>query len=128
MRNQNKTGHIHTLSIQLFMYIFLVSKLSPASEASMEVANLTERKNLHTPIYGVKEFVCKNQLKKSWQVWLHFCKPVFVSKTANLWLNWLFWQKIITLTSPILRGVWNLPHKFHLYLVHINQNNFNFCL
>ena len=30
--------------------------LSPASEASREVANLTERKNPHTPVYGVKEF------------------------------------------------------------------------
>ena len=30
----------------------------PGSEASMEVANLTERKNLHTPLYGIKEFVC----------------------------------------------------------------------
>ena len=30
----------------------------PASEASREVANLTERKNPHTPIYGVKEFFC----------------------------------------------------------------------
>ena len=29
----------------------------PASKASREVANLTERKNLPTPIYGVKEFV-----------------------------------------------------------------------
>ena len=29
----------------------------PASEASREVANLTERKNPHTPINGVKEFV-----------------------------------------------------------------------
>ena len=27
------------------------------SEASREVANLTERKNPYTPIYGVKEFV-----------------------------------------------------------------------
>ena len=45
----------------------------PASEASREVANLTERKNPHTPVYGVKEFVCvsvcyitrnKNHLKK----------------------------------------------------------------
>ena len=27
----------------------------PASEASREVDNLTERKNLHTPVYGVKE-------------------------------------------------------------------------
>ena len=30
----------------------------PASEASREIANLTERKNQHIPMYGVKEFVC----------------------------------------------------------------------
>ena len=30
----------------------------PASEASKGGANLKERKNLHTPIYGVKEYVC----------------------------------------------------------------------
>ena len=31
----------------------------PVSEVSKEVANLTERKNLHTPVYGVKELsVC----------------------------------------------------------------------
>ena len=29
----------------------------PASKVSREVANLTERKNPHTPVYGVKEFV-----------------------------------------------------------------------
>ena len=29
----------------------------PASEASREVANLTNRKNPHTPVYGNKEFV-----------------------------------------------------------------------
>ena len=34
------------------------SKLEPASEASREVANLTERKNQHSPVCGVKEFVC----------------------------------------------------------------------
>ena len=28
-----------------------------------------------------------------------------------------FWQEIITLTCPIRREVWNLPHKFHLYFV-----------
>ena len=27
------------------------------SKASSEVANLTERKNPHTPVHGVKEFV-----------------------------------------------------------------------
>ena len=30
----------------------------PASEASTEVANLTEKKHLHTQIIGVKVFVC----------------------------------------------------------------------
>ena len=30
----------------------------PVREANREVANLTERKNPHTPVYGVKEFVC----------------------------------------------------------------------
>ena len=29
-----------------------------ASEGIRDVANLTERKNLHTPTYGVKKFVC----------------------------------------------------------------------
>ena len=29
----------------------------PRSKASREVANLTERKNPYTPVYGVKEFV-----------------------------------------------------------------------
>ena len=40
----------------------LVSRLhssdAPAREANREVANLTERKNPHTPICCVKEFVC----------------------------------------------------------------------
>ena len=30
----------------------------PESKESREVANLTEKKNPHTPGYGVKEFVC----------------------------------------------------------------------
>ena len=34
----------------------------PASEASREVANLTERKNPHT-LFGVKEFVCLSVTK-----------------------------------------------------------------
>ena len=36
-------------------YYYIV--YAPASEASIEVANLTGRKNLHTTVYGVKEFV-----------------------------------------------------------------------
>ena len=36
------------------------------SKASREVANLTERKNPHTPEYGVKEFVC---LSVCYQIW-----------------------------------------------------------
>ena len=37
--------------------------LSPVKEANREVANLTERKNPHTPGYGVKEFVCLSVAK-----------------------------------------------------------------
>ena len=41
----------------IFIITFEVTIHPPASEASREVANLTERKNPHTPVYGVKEFV-----------------------------------------------------------------------
>ena len=36
----------------------MITHNSIASEASREVANLIERKNMHTLVYGVKEFVC----------------------------------------------------------------------
>ena len=45
-----------------------------ACEASRQVANLTERKNPLTPVFGVKEFVClsvcyqiQSQLSQDWQ-------------------------------------------------------------
>ena len=38
-------------------YIHFCTCYPSASQASREVANLTERKNPHTPVYGVKEFV-----------------------------------------------------------------------
>ena len=54
----------------------------------------------------------KNQLKTFFTFGCQssFCKPVFPSKTANLWLNSF-------LDSHHLQGVWNLPHKFYLYLI-----------
>ena len=54
-------------------------------------------------VYGVKEFVC-----------LSVC-PSVTKFDPNYFMT--FWQEIITLTHPIRRGVWNLPHKFHLYLI-----------
>ena len=53
--------------------------LSPASEASREVANLTERKNPHTPVYGVKEYVCLS-------VCLAVCYE-FQPKLSQVWQN-----------------------------------------
>ena len=35
--------------------------LSPASQASREVANLTERKNPHNLVYGVKEYIVSSE-------------------------------------------------------------------
>ena len=44
---------LNTEQASLHVYVYL-----PASEASREVANLVEGKNPHTPVYGLKEFVC----------------------------------------------------------------------
>ena len=62
-------------------------------EASREVANLTGRKNPHTPVYGVKEFVCLYvcyklwpqlswdwQNRMSWNFWRHLWKNKFSQK------------------------------------------------
>ena len=49
---------LRNICFYLFSFSYQTkSSYHPASEASREVANLTERKNLHTPVYGVKEFV-----------------------------------------------------------------------
>ena len=39
---------------RLLNFIHGCETYPPASEASRKVANLTEKENLHTPIYGVK--------------------------------------------------------------------------
>ena len=51
------------VAYQIFRYWYnfpTTSTWFPASEASREVENFTERKNQHTPVYGVKEFVCED--------------------------------------------------------------------
>ena len=48
-----------------YYYYYYYYYYPPASEASREVANLTWRKNPHTPVYGAKEFVCLPQWFKT---------------------------------------------------------------
>ena len=63
----------------------------PVTEASKEVANLTERKNPHTPVYGVKEFVC-----------LSVCLSVCLLQTLTTIISGLAeqnWLKNIDLSS-----------------------------
>ena len=50
--NDINAGNGRILKVHMF-----IMWLSPASKASREVANLSERKNPHTRVYGVKEFV-----------------------------------------------------------------------
>ena len=50
----------------------------PASEASREVANKTERKNPYTPVYGVKEFVRVPPQKMVKWVYLDLIQTVFL--------------------------------------------------
>ena len=68
----------------------------PANEASREVANLIERKNLHTPFH----------------IWCQrICMSVCLSVCGQLWTKSSLWT--------VRRGEWNLPHKFHLYLINL---------
>ena len=72
---------------------------------------MTGEKNTHPSVYGVKEFVtlsvCLFLPQNS-----HFRteSPIFLLLGTSP-------PKIATRTCTIRRGVWNLPHKFHLYLI-----------
>ena len=44
-------------SLVLQASVLIITPDPPVSEASMDLPNLTERKNSHTPFYGVIEFV-----------------------------------------------------------------------
>ena len=77
------------------------------SEASREVANLTERKNPHTPIYGVKEFVCMSVCSSvtmcafSKNGEMHLLRP---DLEGVYWLKSNFNTKIATQTFTIRGG------------------------
>ena len=97
-----------------FPFLQPILMLSPASKASRQVANLTWRKNTHTPIYGVKEFVCLSAAKFD----LNYLRTGEI-EWAKFFLN-IFVKKCCPNTYPDShhsQGVWNLPHKFHLYLI-----------
>ena len=61
------------------------------SKASREVANISEIKNLHTPVYGVKESVCQmsvclsvtnsdpNYVRTGRTEWADFFKDIYAS-------------------------------------------------
>ena len=63
--------------LSLLVAIFVISYFifyNPASQASRELENLTERKNLHTLGYGVKEFICLS-LFDPFSTYLHRLAP-----------------------------------------------------
>ena len=62
------------------------------SEASREVANLTERKNTHTPVYGVKEFVCLSVCDKLWP------------QISQDWQNRLGWKIFYDIYGKFLKN------------------------
>ena len=70
----------------------------PASEGSREVVNLTERKNPHTLVYGVKEFVCLSVCYQIWPQLFHlyliwvvpFIAKIQYSEAFKLPINFVF--------------------------------------
>ena len=100
------------------MHFYITKKMEsnyypPANEASREVANLTERKNPHNPVYGVKEFVClfvtkfdPNYLRTGVVSCVEVCVPELVlnetrqDETGTHFPNWryrdetnVFWSR-----------------------------------
>ena len=79
----------HRLWLVLLMFEML-KMYPPASEASREVANLTWRKNPHTPVYGVKEFACLSVAKfdlnylRTGEIFLSASQ---ITKKVIFWLN-----------------------------------------
>ena len=75
----------------------------PASKASTEVANFTERKNTQPPYLIFHLTRTKIHLKKSLHVWLPelFLQAFFFKNSLIM----TFWPEIITLTRPICWGV-----------------------
>ena len=122
----------------------------PASIVSGKVANLTERKNMHTSLYGIKKFVCLSVYYKLWpqlfKLWCFRLKSHFwqeknhgsllrnitkatsyVKMTTNAFIKLLFLLKLL-MTPPLnSQGVWNLPHKFHLYLIFSTYTTLSVC-
>ena len=58
MSHPKKINFIKLCKWDIFQQPDWTNIYPPVSKASREVANLTEIKKLHTPVYGVKEFVC----------------------------------------------------------------------
>ena len=95
LKSLEKEDSSHSFLFDWKEYIFNHKNLylfPLASKRSREVANLTERKNLHTPIYGVKEFVC---LFICLSVYLSVCLSIRYKRWPQLsrdWKNRISWN------------------------------------
>ena len=118
--------------------MFQIANYPLASKASREVAILTERKNLHTPVYGVKELVCLSvclsvcpsvinfdpkycrtgrTVHISNSSFIHPKQKTISKKFASKTVIFLYLTKNNYLYSRHSQGVWNLQHNFHVYLI-----------
>ena len=108
----SQMSHFEWLFASWF-WLYYFADHSPASEAISEVANLTARKNQHTPVHGLKEFFCL------WQT----LTPNYGSK---LILD--LWKKILLIVlNTYTKLIFNqllcfMPLKFW-----IQKCPFNFC-
>ena len=76
----------------------------PMGEASRQVANLTERKNLHAPLYGVEEFVYDTMTEQD------FLLPRLVR--ANQKMN----HSDSELRSSLnIKHAWHMPYGSQMY-------------
>ena len=84
------TGWLHTHTHTRFhhaLYIFIILLIP-----FLPIFDLKKLHYFYSSVYTLKKYWC-SRIKSH------------------------FWKKIITLTHTIYRGVWNLKHTFHLYLI-----------
>ena len=102
-------------AFMLFWFHSVASNYPPVSKGSRKVANLAERKE-NCICY---QRICLSVLVNFYPNYL-WTSITECAIFLHLWQNELqsnFNTKTATQTCTIHRGVWNLPHNFHLFLI-----------
>ena len=124
------TSNLRYFLLNIKFHLCHICDLIPSeSKVSRDVANLTGRKNLHTPVYGVIEFVCPsvtnfdpNYLRSGCTEWAKkfrtFMAKTRVSKFIHLLCFLTAYKSYVVLL--VLAGTFNSinPNSYYCIFLH----------